>query len=215
MSSEYNEKIEELLKNEIVDRHSFFQLKYFVIGKEPTIQAKLWRCLRELQSRKETIDSINLELEDIEDRKLLMIIEMEKLRQSIENNNFQAEIEIKTRQIKRKIEGIDRSKNSMCKKLKFAKEEASFFYEAYQSLEKKEKIKPFDDIKAQTEYWEQKLRSELEMRMLLRQPLDIELVKAILSLSDDAPIKKETINILNDSFDRQNKLDSPKTICKE
>ena len=81
MSSE-NEiylEAEELLKNEVVDRHSFFQLKYFVVGKEPTMQAKMWRCLTELKTRKEAIDIINLEIEETKDTIELLNIEEKRL----------------------------------------------------------------------------------------------------------------------------------------
>ena len=48
-----NQKIENIIKNEIVDRHSYFQLKNFLVGKEPTLQSNLWRCVREIKIRKE------------------------------------------------------------------------------------------------------------------------------------------------------------------
>ena len=66
---EIKEKISELLKNEVVSRHSYFQLKYFLIGKEPTNQAKMWQCLRELKARQEILNSVDLQLEEEKDPK--------------------------------------------------------------------------------------------------------------------------------------------------
>jgi len=54
------QKIDEVLNLDPVDRHSYFQLKYFVINKEPTHQSKLWRCIREVAARKDTIEGIML-----------------------------------------------------------------------------------------------------------------------------------------------------------
>ena len=42
MSTELIEKVETILnKVDLPDRHTFFQLEKFVIGKEPTVQAQL------------------------------------------------------------------------------------------------------------------------------------------------------------------------------
>ena len=61
--SELMTAMDDLLKNEVVQRHSYFQLKYFLIGKEPTNQAKMWQCLRELKTRRQSLKAISLEIE--------------------------------------------------------------------------------------------------------------------------------------------------------
>jgi prephenate dehydrogenase len=40
-------------KHPLTGRHSYFQLKYFIVGKEPTPQAKIWQCLREMKARRD------------------------------------------------------------------------------------------------------------------------------------------------------------------
>jgi hypothetical protein len=63
------DEIDELLKtNNINQRHSYFQLKYFLIGKEPTLQSKMWQCLRELKTRSESLKNIVLENDDLKDK---------------------------------------------------------------------------------------------------------------------------------------------------
>ena len=77
MSRDIHKEVTELLdKRDIVNRHSFFQMKHFIINKEPTHQSRLWQCLRELKVRKEAIDSIKMELEDADDNLKLTEIEM-------------------------------------------------------------------------------------------------------------------------------------------
>ena len=50
------------------------------MGKEPTVQAKLWQCLRELEARRDTLEAIELELAESKDRLELIDIQMEKER---------------------------------------------------------------------------------------------------------------------------------------
>mgnify|MGYP003338271045 FL=1 len=63
--NKYQPIIDEILKTGAVGRHSMFQLKYFIVGKEPTHQSKMWRCLSEIESRNEQISSINIEKLDL------------------------------------------------------------------------------------------------------------------------------------------------------
>ena len=66
-------------KQEINSRHSYFQLKYFLIGKEPTLQSKMWQCLRELKTRNESITNMDLELEEFLMEELFDEFEEEKV----------------------------------------------------------------------------------------------------------------------------------------
>jgi len=76
-----------LLAQDVAQRHSYFQLKYFLIGKEPTNQSKMWQCLRELKSRKESLKSILLEREDLKDKLELLDINAKRKMIEMEKNN--------------------------------------------------------------------------------------------------------------------------------
>ena len=112
---EIKEKISELLKNEVVSRHSYFQLKYFLIGKEPTNQAKMWQCLRELKARQEILNSVDLQLEEEKDNleiyniSLLRIDSKEK---EIKDELDLRELGIKKRQINRNISNVSNNVQS-------------------------------------------------------------------------------------------------------
>ena len=60
MNQELIAQLDEVLKNEPVNRHSYVQLKYFLIGKEPTIQAKMWQCIKELKTRRDSLNALEL-----------------------------------------------------------------------------------------------------------------------------------------------------------
>jgi hypothetical protein len=205
------EEIEKVLKNEVVERHSYFQLKYFVIGKEPTLQSKLWRCLTELKTRKSAIDDINLEIEEIKDNAKLLDIEEKRLEninkcesskkswtqsEADEIEYREEELKIKKRKIKRKKEAISKSLKNTYKKLKFTEEEAAFFLTSFLQLSSVEGLKPYDDIDSQTEYWNNKLSHEYDLKVLLHQTPDTELVKTILALTNDSQIKQTVIKTL-------------------
>ena len=194
-------EMETVLSQEVVNRHSYFQLKYFVVEKEPTHQAKLWRCIRELQSRKETIDGLMVNLEDLRDELELVEIEiarikLKKIDLSEEIPFVEREREIHLNKRLRAKKSIERNINSLEDRLHDAEEEAVFFLKSYQSLEKLEGLKPFDDFSSQQSYWNEKFTEEFTLRSLLGQPITFELAKSILSLNNDAPIKKQIVHTL-------------------
>lgn len=210
MPRDLEKEIHETLQNNpIVDRNSLYQLKFFLINKEPTHQARMWRCLRELKGRRDVINAIGLELAEIEDTKALYDIELQRLKENeVDAKSLdKKEAEIKTRQINRKKAALAQSTIDLHKRLHEAKQEASFFLDSFSELEKIQPLKPFDSIDVQEEYWNDRLADELKMKMLVGRPLDTELVKTILSMRDSAPIKGEMINIFGQI---QSKIDAKK-----
>jgi len=198
------QKIDEVLKLDPVDRHSFFQLKYFVINKEPTHQSKLWRCVREISSRKDAIEAILLELDEQKDQLELAGIEEARLHgkpsafgiEPPDDELYQREKEIKLRQVNRKKDSIQKNIHNLEVRLKYAQEEALFFVEAFKSLEKKEEIKPFDDLESQKEYWNEKFKHKFRLSSILGFRPDLDLVETILTLNDDAPVKREIVGMI-------------------
>jgi len=197
---EIKEKVSELLKNDVVSRHSYFQLKYFLIGKEPTNQAKMWQCLRELKARQEILNSVDLQLEEEKDNleiyniSLLRIDSKEK---EIKDELDLRELEIKKRQIKRNISNISNNVQSLLSKKKDTEEECEFFIQTFENIEKTEPLKYFDDLDSQKEYWGTKLLEKINLKILLQNNVDIDLVETALSLPDDVPIKQQVLNKLN------------------
>jgi hypothetical protein len=215
MKDETKQKMDSILESDVVDRHSFFQLKYFVIGKEPTVQAMLWRCVRELKARKESIASIKREIDDTRDRIELLKIDIEDsgrmtIRQALSATELdERRNEIKKRRFSRKIESLEETIVNLQSKLKYTEEEAEFFCGAFESLSKKEKLLPFDDEASQTQYWNEKLGQELHLRLMLQQPVDPEIVKTILSLEENVKIREQTVKMLSEPHQAsQRRLDS-------
>ena len=188
----------EVLKSDIVQRHSYFQMKYFILGKEPTVQAKLWQCLREIKSRYETIQSIILEIDDQRDNLELLLINKAREQKSANSKDEleKKEKEIKVRKIGRQIKATKESIDNLNQRKIWAEEEASFFVHSFKEFEKLEKLKPFDDIESQKEYWQEKISQEINIKMLLQNPLDIELIKTVIALPDDMPVHTQTMKML-------------------
>lgn len=191
-------EMDEVLKNEVSQRHSYFQLKYFLVGKEPTVQSKMWQCLRELKSRRESLDAIELEAEDSKDKLELLDISIEKinLARSQADNLTQRESDIKIRQIERKKKAAKANLLQIADRKKWLEEESRFFLETYKSLLKIEPLKHFDDLDSQKQYWGERLAQKLNLKMLTQNQLDTELVETIVALPDDMPIKKQALGTL-------------------
>ena len=102
MSTELIEKVDTILKSaEMPDRHTFFQIEKFIVGKEPTAQGQLWQITRELQARQETADSYGKDLKDAEDNLELFDIRIERLNREIRQMAEEegADLEIQEREI--------------------------------------------------------------------------------------------------------------------
>ena len=200
MSTDLIKKMDDLLKNDVVSRHSYFQLKYFLIGKEPTNQAKMWQCLRELKLRKDNLKNLLLQIEEEKDKLELHeinLIKLNKLKEKEIDEITTKELVVKQRQLNRAIEGVKNTILDLQEKQRFIEEECEFFLQTYKNIEKIEPIKNFDDIDAQKEYWGTKLLEKMNLKILLENNIDIELVETVLSLPDDIPIKQQVLNKLN------------------
>jgi hypothetical protein len=203
MDPKKNEEISEILNNSIPQRHSFFQLRYFVIGKEPTNQAKMWQCLRELESRKDSIESLSLEYEEQKDVLELLDIEENMLKLTkLDGQNEEIkllkekELKIKIKKIKRQKKAIKSNIIQLLSKKKYIEEEIDFFLEMFKAIEKVEKLRPLDDVEAQKNYWSEKLTQKLNLKMLSGGQIESDLIETIVALPDDMNIKKQMIKTL-------------------
>lgn len=215
--------MDKILQNEIVERHTFYQLKFFVLGSEPTVQAKLQCCLRELKSRRLQLESLGREMDELSDQNIAFQSELDRIaaEKPTDDNGidllgdaierFEREREAELRGIRRRLSHNARQLAELQRKFKYVSEECQFFVTAFQQLEQEEKIKPWDDLEVQKEYWDSKLGQEFRTRLILGQPLDHELVKAIGQLHDDAPTKQAVLQLMHkqEEFNRQHGLPMP------
>jgi hypothetical protein len=196
-------EMQSILSNEIAERHSYFQMKYFIVNKEPTTQAKMWQCLREIKARYESLEAIDMEIEDSKDNLELIDLDINKLNRIFEkkSKDFNVEklrrFEIHLKKINRKRFIADKNLQILQKKKKYIEEEAKFFVVLFKGLEQVEPLKNYDDINVQKEYWGEKLLQKINLKMLMQSHVDTELIETVLSLPDDVPIKMQTIKNLD------------------
>ena len=222
MSTELIEKVDEILKkNELPDRHTFFQIEKFIVGKEPTAQGQLWQIIRELQNRQETVDSYKRDLEDAEDNLELIDIKIERnnreIRELAQHEGADLEIkerEINIRKLQREKEALVKSARKVNKKLKCILEEMSFLASGYEKVVAQiGDPKKLDDEAAQREYWNERLLEEFNLRIILKKPLDPEFVRTVMALHDEAPVKQHLTKALEgiqQKMIEQNKAHQPK-----
>lgn len=200
--------MKELLKYEVSERHSFFQMKYFIINKEPTVQAKMWQCLREIKNRYESLEALELELEDCKDNLELIDLDINNITSVLSKKsdkftaNKKRRIEILLQKTKRKKIAAEKNIVNLQNKKKYLEEEAGFFVMLFKSMEKVEPLKNFDDLDVQKQYWNEKLLQKINLKMLMQSNIDTELIETILALPDDIPIKKQTLSNLNNRHEQ-------------
>ena len=191
-----------LEKHPMTGRHSYFQLKYFIVGKEPTAQAKIWQCLREMKARRDALEAIILEREETNDKIELAELRIERLKTYSSNFGIDApeidqkEREIRVRQSKRKLVSLKKALTDLEVRQKDTEEEAAFFLQAFGDLVKTNGVKDYDDVAAQKEYWTARFSNEMNLKFMLENRIDGEMAKAILSMPDEAVVKQELLGIL-------------------
>lgn len=198
MSSEIYKRACNLVESRpVCSRHTFYQLKHFVLGKELTTQAKMQKCLREIDARKGSMKSMILGIEDADDELKMLGLKMAVLEKKKEKNELHREYKaIQKRKLSRKKAVLQDTIDDMRKKLLETEEETSFFLGAYSQLEKIEPLKRHDDPEANAHYWNENFAQELQLRILLQKPLDLDLVKCILAMDSESATRKEMIGIL-------------------
>jgi hypothetical protein len=198
------ENIQELLaKAEMPERHTFFQMKNFIVGKECTVQGQLWQITRELRARSDSLLALHDQIADSQDSIELLNIATERLRINHKSSGTmgndeldEREKQVKLRKLDRERASLERTVETLKNKSKYLLEEMAYLYNAHETLSKVQAMKPLDDVQAQQEYWNEKLTEELNLRLLLRNPLDSDFVKTILALEDTSPVKKQMVEIL-------------------
>lgn len=207
MSTELIKKTNTILeKANLPDRHTFFQIEKFIIGKEPTVQSQLWAIIRELQARVETVEQFEKDLKDSEDNIELFDIKIERLdiaiKEESQKNDAYSDLNIKEYEIN--IRKLLRDKQSLIlaaqkvnKKLKSTLEEMGYLVAGYEkTVANYGDLKPLDDEQAQKEMWNEKLLEEFNLRLILQRPLDPEFIRTVLCLHDEAPVKRQVINLV-------------------
>jgi K+/H+ antiporter YhaU regulatory subunit KhtT len=207
MSTELIEKVDGILKNaEMPDRHTFFQIEKFIIGKEPTAQAQLWAIVRELQARRETVEVFQKDLADAEDNLELLDLKIERVNRLIKTEaeknepftdlNIQ-EHEINIRKLQREKESLVKSARKANKKLRAILEEMAYLAAGFEKIVSHiGEMRPIDDEQAQKEMWNEKLLEEFNLRVILQRPLDPEFIKTVMCLHDDAQVKKHVVALI-------------------
>ena len=189
-----------LEKNQPENRHSLFQLKYFVLGKEPTHQARLRKSLNELAIRKVSLDNFMLAIEEAKDNIELLDIQLENIDEQQKETKKPLDIrqmDVEIRKLKRQRKSLENQIYSLEGQKKECEIETEFFLNAFRSLEQVEPLKPFDDLETNMEIWNEKYAQALNLSLLLQRPLEFEFVNSVLALDNNMPIKKELINILD------------------
>lgn len=197
MENSTYERARRITEGRAIGRHTFFQLKHFVLGKELTTQAKLQKCVREIDARKNSLKSMVLGLEDALDEARLLELKQEELEKKKSKNPLDNEHRaIQSRRLKRKRDMLLDSIEEMRQKIKETEEETEFFIRAFEQLEQIEPLRTHDDPEANAEFWNENFMQDLRLRLMLGKPIDLELVKCILALGQESPVRKEVVGIL-------------------
>lgn len=208
MNETYEKALNLIDKYNLPNRHTFYQLKHFVIGKELTIQSKLQKCIKEIDARKDAVRDMILSIEEAQDDIKLIELKMKSISKKKTKSSINEEFKrISIRKLNRKKQNLINNIKSIEKKKNDSEEEIKFLMAMFYEIEKIENLKPYDDMQSNIEFWNENFSQELKLRVLLQRPLDIELVKCILSLNNNAPIKQELIQMIESSKNQNLKIE--------
>jgi hypothetical protein len=195
------EKIKKICnEHRIPSVHSDFQIANFIIGKETSLVGKQWQCLRELQSRKDSLELVENEIEEINDNIELANLDLQKLEEKLKKDNLCSlkvkKIHIYARKQARKINQLNKGKKDLLIKKNDIEIECAMFVSIFEALTKNIGFLEYNDPKAQIEYWNQKFETELNMNSLLNLPTSADLIKSIMALPEISPVRKRTLEAL-------------------
>lgn len=197
MKNPIHDRAKDIVEGKSCGRHTFFQLKHFVLGKELTTQAKLQKCVREMDARRKSLKSMILGLEDALDEAEILRLKRASLEKKKPKNTLDKKhSEIQNRRLGRKLEMLLDSIEEMRLKIRETEEETEFFIRAFEQLEAIEPLKRYDDPEANAEFWNENFTQDLRLRLMLQKPIDLELVKCILALDPESPVRQEVVGIL-------------------
>lgn len=188
--------LEEAVGSGVADRHSYYQLKYFLVDGEPTKQARLWQSVREMKSRLDTIRSIYLEMADARDRlaiheaKAELAAEKAVRRGKDDPKSPEARIlAAKARIADRRVTACEKRIGDLSRRLRNVTEEARFLLEMFNRLGGRAAMKDWDEPEVQKEYWDAKVGDEIRRRLVAGQNLDAGLIGTVESLHKDAKVR--------------------------
>jgi hypothetical protein len=214
MSREILDKAKEILAKYMIPagKHTEFQLRSIING-QYTDHGKMWQCVREINARMESIDAMNLQMEQSKDDIRLLKIEIERYKlgivEPLRPHSYSAtgseliqklatkEYKLKIRGIKRKIQSVRTSIETLKQRQSEAIQEIDYLSQLLDNLLKKKDWKGLEDNDAQWEYWNARYTNELHVRLLLGSPIDTELAKSILIQENDMSAKNELLRFIN------------------
>lgn len=195
------EKLENIIKeHKILPKHTNFQIEHFMIGKEFTTEGQIWQCIRELTSRSDSLKSISLELEDIDDNIELLKIKIQKLQiKPTFSRNKEFEIlnkkqkEIMIKKMERRLQASFNTKKNIEERKEAVLKECEKIIEIFIKLNPENKLINIDDDKNQLAYWNSKFGEEVALSSMLGYSISPEVVQSILALPNTAPVKAQMI----------------------
>lgn len=206
MSEIQKNLLETCQKYNLPQRHTDFQIEHFIIGKECSIYGRMWQCLRELQNRKDIVESLDLELLEIQDNlalENLSLKEMQyKLHDEIDDEDpVIAEIAVEKQKIliakqKRKINSVQNSLDKTLARKSDVLAESAKFLSLFQEIINDKSFVDINDPNAQLEFWNSKFHAELNLTAMLNHPINSELVKSVLAMPNESVAKIQLQNAL-------------------
>lgn len=186
-------KIKEILDKEIVvSRHSDFQIEKFIIGKELTPSAQAWQCIREIKSRYESLNSLELEIENLLDDMEIKKIEIEE-----EKEKNTRKTPFLVRKLERSLRSLELTHQKLLENKRNNESECVKLVEMFNKIEATGLVKKWNDPAAQMEYFENKFGNELNLDFLLGNPVNKELVRSILQLDNSSKLKHNFLDFIN------------------
>lgn len=223
MSLEIFKKVDSILDvAEVPERHTYFQMKNFIVGKECTLQGQLWQVIREIRARRDSLEALDDQLADLRDNIELVELRIERLQlekslefylaspvasgftpipEEVKSLDAQ-EKEVLIRKAHREKRALARTHFRLERQSKYLSEEITYLVGAFEVLSKVEALKPLDDIDSQRKYWNEKYQEELNLRLLLKQSIDPDFVRSIMALDENAPVRVQMAAILQNVQNR-------------
>ena len=191
-------------KHKVLPKHTNFQIEHFMLGKETTTNGKLWQCIRELNSRKENLAAVNLEMEEAQDNLELAKLKLEyfKNKPTFRKNVVLEKIanqkkEILIRKHERRLKNLQSAMLKIAERKEAILAECAKIIDVFNKYNPDNKVIDIDDEKNQLEYWNSRLIEEVNLNAMCGFAPSVELIKSVLAMPDDSQVKIQLGNAMS------------------
>ena len=191
-------------KSQLPSRSSFFQIKHFIVEREPTLASKIWSCERNIKDRNDQLRQIETQLAEHDDQDQLFYLDLKNAEDACKNQDTYTDaykrLFIQKRRLNRKRVSLKHQIDSLESKKALLNQEIEYLKSLQKPLvEEFGGFPNYDDEQLQIEYWSEKILQEINLCLVLNKAIGPEIIRNALSLPRDCEAYQSAFRLIQNN----------------